>query len=245
MKVSVIIPVYNSGPYLSRCIDSVLEQSFSDFELLLIDDGSTDGSDKLCDAYAEKDCRIHVFHKKNGGASSARNVGLDNAKGEWVTFIDSDDYVLDNYLSIGFDDNNDLYVQNWKYTNGMVKDWYEQCVIDQDGYCQFLKDNIHTDIFRTVWGFFFKRKILCDNNILFDTRFKLGEDTLFVMDFYKYAQSIRIMNNSCYIYNRQDDWDNKYCLSCRMYNITSEICFEYNPVYMKWILVRGEQCRCK
>ena len=82
MKISVIVPVYNTVHYLPRCIDSILSQSFTDFELLLIDDGSIDGSGQICDAYAEKDNRIRVFHKENGGVSSARNVGLDNAKGE-------------------------------------------------------------------------------------------------------------------------------------------------------------------
>lgn len=211
--ISIIVPVYNTEQYLPRCIDSILSQSFTDFELLLIDDGSTDGSSAICDDYAKKDNRVRVFHKENGGASSARNVGLDNAKGEWVTFVDSDDYVLDNYLSLGFEKNIDMYVQNWKYADGLVKDCYEPCVIEEDGYGQFLKENIHTDMFRTACCSFVKSKILNDNNIKFDTRFKLGEDTLFVMDYYKYAKSICIVGNSCYIYNRQDNWNNKYCLS--------------------------------
>ena len=211
--VSIIIPVYNVEQFLPNCIDSVLGQSFADFELLLIDDGSTDGSGAICDVYAEKDDRVRVFHKENGGASSARNVGLDNAVGEWVTFVDSDDYILDNYFSIGFEDGIDLYVQNWRYADETVKDWYEPCIIEEAGYSQFLQENVHVDMFRMACCSFFKSKILNDNNIRFDTRFKLGEDTLFVMDYYKYARSIRIVGNSCYIYNRQDNWNNKYCLS--------------------------------
>src|SRR5690606_27273688 len=97
-KVSVIIPVYNAEKYLRECIDSVLAQTFDDFELLLINDGSTDGSGKICDEYAQKDARVKVFHKENGGVSSARNLGLDNAKGEWITFIDSDDWIGENYF---------------------------------------------------------------------------------------------------------------------------------------------------
>ena len=100
MKVSIIIPVYNTEQYLSRCIDSILGQSFTDFELLLIDDGSTDGSAKICDAYAEKDSRIRVLHKENGGVSSARNLGLNEAKGEWVVFVDSDDWISDNCIKL-------------------------------------------------------------------------------------------------------------------------------------------------
>lgn len=98
--ISIIVPVYNTEPYLSRCIDSILCQSFIDFELLLIDDGSSDGSGKICDAYAEKESRIRVFHKENGGVSSARNLGLEMARGEWVCFVDSDDELLPNGLQV-------------------------------------------------------------------------------------------------------------------------------------------------
>ena len=92
-KISVIIPVYNAEKYLYRCIDSVLVQTFTNWELLLIDDGSKDSSGVICDEYAAKDARVRVFHKENGGVSSARNLGLDNARGEWVAFVDSDDYI--------------------------------------------------------------------------------------------------------------------------------------------------------
>ena len=88
--VSIIVPVYNTEKFLHRCIDSILAQTYTDFELLLIDDGSKDSSGAICDEYAVKDARVRVFHKENGGVSSARNLGLDNAKGEWITFVDSD-----------------------------------------------------------------------------------------------------------------------------------------------------------
>lgn len=96
--ISVIVPVYKVEAYLSKCIDSILAQTFTDFELLLVDDGSPDRAGAICDWYAEKDRRIRVFHKSNGGLSSARNCGLDNAKGEWIAFVDSDDYVGKDYL---------------------------------------------------------------------------------------------------------------------------------------------------
>ena len=97
-KVSIIIPVYNVAEYLRRGLDSVLSQSFQDFELILVDDGSTDASGKMCDEYADSDSRIQVIHKENGGVSSARNAGLDCAKGEWVYFIDPDDVLLPDGL---------------------------------------------------------------------------------------------------------------------------------------------------
>ncbi len=93
MKISTIVPVYNTEKYLNKCIDSILKQTYKDFELILVDDGSTDTSGAICDEYAKKDERVVVIHKENGGQATARNIGLDAAKGEYVSFIDSDDYI--------------------------------------------------------------------------------------------------------------------------------------------------------
>ncbi|WP_443738958.1 glycosyltransferase family 2 protein [Treponema sp.] len=97
-KISCIVPVYNVEKYLRRCVDSILNQTFTDFELILVDDGSPDNSPAICDEYAVKDSRIKVIHKVNGGVSSARNVGLDVAKGEWICFVDSDDLIEADYM---------------------------------------------------------------------------------------------------------------------------------------------------
>lgn len=93
MLISVIVPVYNTEKYLDRCIQSILGQTYSNIELLLIDDGSMDSSGEICDKYAQQDSRVRVFHKENGGASAARNMGLDNARGLWIAFVDSDDWI--------------------------------------------------------------------------------------------------------------------------------------------------------
>lgn len=92
--LSLIVPVYNTSSFLPACINSLLSQSFQDFELVLVDDGSTDISGRICDEYAKKDSRVKVYHKVNGGVSSARNNGMDNACGEWIYFVDSDDELL-------------------------------------------------------------------------------------------------------------------------------------------------------
>jgi len=96
--ISVIIPVYNVEPYLKKCLDSVVTQTYKEIEIILVDDGSTDGSGPICDEYAAQDKRIRVIHKRNGGLSDARNVGLDRCSGRYVTFIDSDDYVASDYV---------------------------------------------------------------------------------------------------------------------------------------------------
>ena len=102
-KIGVIIPVYNVAPYLVRCLDSVLAQTFTDWELILVDDGSTDGSGDICNDYAVRDQRIKVLHQVNGGAAAARNAGLDANTAEYIAFIDADDYVEPNYLAAMFD----------------------------------------------------------------------------------------------------------------------------------------------
>jgi glycosyltransferase involved in cell wall biosynthesis len=101
-KISVIVPVYKVEPYLHRCVDSILAQTFTDFELILVDDGSPDNCGSICDEYAEKDCRVHVIHQENGGLSAARNAGIDwvfaNSDSEWLSFVDSDDWVSTLFL---------------------------------------------------------------------------------------------------------------------------------------------------
>lgn len=102
MKISIIVPIYNAEHYLRKCIPSILFQDYENFELILINDGSTDQSGKIADEFANKDSRIRVFHKINGGVSSARNLGIEEATGDYICFIDSDDYIETNYLSAFF-----------------------------------------------------------------------------------------------------------------------------------------------
>lgn len=97
-KVSIIVPIYNVEKYLKCCLDSILAQTFQDWEAVLVDDGSRDGSGVICDEYAAKDSRFRVIHKENGGVSSARNIGLDNIQGDWIVFVDGDDWISPNML---------------------------------------------------------------------------------------------------------------------------------------------------
>lgn len=123
-NISVIVPVYNVEKYLNRCVDSILHQTYHNFDVILVDDGSTDGSPQICDKYAELDSRVHIIHQKNGKVASARNAGLDwamNNNSEWVAFIDSDDWVHPQYLQILFNIANktgaDVVVSGYKEAN--------------------------------------------------------------------------------------------------------------------------------
>ena len=119
MLLSIIVPVYNTEKTIRQCVDSILSQEYNDFELLLIDDGSKDASPAICDEYARQDDRVRVFHKENGGVSSARNLGIDNAQGEWITFVDADDYITSNYLvNIDSYSDSDLIIREYNWQRG-------------------------------------------------------------------------------------------------------------------------------
>ena len=123
--ISIIVPVYKAEKYLHKCVDSLLEQTFTDFEILLVDDGSPDKSGEICDEYAEKDSRIRVFHKENGGVSSARNLALDNAKGEFVMFLDSDDWLDNVCLDVCINTINDNVLDVLQFGFMYVYDTYQ------------------------------------------------------------------------------------------------------------------------
>lgn len=203
-KISVIIPVYNAEKYLHKCIDSLLTQIFSDFELLLIDDGSTDHSGVICDQYAAKDARVRVFHKPNGGVSSARNLGLLNALGEWISYIDSDDWIEPM----------------------MYKELYEKAVLDGsdivysdvnmvfDGFCEYYKTatystnkelmmkNYITSVWTSLVYMIVKREIYEANNLKSSTQLSYCEDFWLSVRLFFYAKKISYINKAFYNYNR-------------------------------------------
>ena len=130
-NVSVIVPVYNAGNYLEQCIDSVLCQTYSDFEILLVDDGSTDGSGEICDRYGRQDRRVRVFHKPNGGSSAARNLALSEARGSYIIFLDSDDYwyvddCLETLLNVALRENADIVRGEYKAVDESGIDLFER-----------------------------------------------------------------------------------------------------------------------
>ena len=183
-KLSVIVPVYKVEKYLVRCIDSILAQTFVDFELLLIDDGSPDKSGDICDEYACKDTRIRVFHKENGGVSSARNLGLENVRGNILTFIDADDWIdvdcFENGVCIM--DRDDLDILQYSYK--MIRE-QDGCVISVRNYeCVPLgwREFVRTDHYIVcVGGNFIRSSIVKTYRLRFDEALHLAEDQLFIM----------------------------------------------------------------
>ena len=200
--ISVIVPIYNTEQYLYRCIDSIFAQTFTDFELLLIDDGSTDSSGAICDEYAAKDNRVRVFHKENGGVCSARNLGLTHAFGDYKTFIDSDEWVENNYLEDILPLNNEDFISSYYVAEGWPE--WVSCPIKNRLYVgDELKDFFDGDFnsMNFICSKLLKREIIETNKIRFDNTISYGEDTLFIFNFLQYVNKIKTKSNATYHYN--------------------------------------------
>ena len=208
MKISVIVPVYNTEKYLRKCVDSILAQTFTDFELLLIDDGSTDNSGKICDEYALKDNRVKVIHKENGGVSRARNLGIDNAQGEYLSFIDSDDYIRpDMYaelVAVADKYNVDLAVSDIEL-NGRIltnKTPAERKLEKQEIHDTVLpyftqSNNTGAGAYTTM---LIKRSVLIENTVRFYEDFAFQEDLMFVINVYANISSMYYLPKTFYEY---------------------------------------------
>lgn len=197
--VSVIVPVYNVEKYLPACIESVINQTYSEWELLLVDDGSTDNSGKICDEYAQKDKRIKVFHKESGGVSSARNFGIDKAKGEYIAFLDADDYVdADLYekalKSIGsndmiffnysMDENQKIYKVHQATLKKLCENPKDFMLFYGQNNRKFVSQDFCEDTVLSVFSvrIIYRKSFIDKNNLKFDIRIKSGEDRIFIFN---------------------------------------------------------------
>lgn len=208
--ISIIVPVYNAEAFLRRCIDSILAQSYTDFELLLIDDGSTDGSGTICDDYAVKDSRVRVFHKKNGGVSSARNVGLDNAEGDYITFCDADDYVTESWLEAynkAIENDVDFIVQGFYRVAG--DDISENVLPPISGNTrvelqEMVKCLVTSSCFGYIWVKAFRRELIERYKIRFDENSSFTEDAQFIASYLEHVSSFQVVDKACYYYIAPD-----------------------------------------
>ena len=188
MKISVIIPVYNAEKFLHKCLSSVLNQTFNDYEIILVNDGSKDNSGAICDEYAEKYSFIRAFHKENGGASSARNYGLQLAQGEYINWMELDMYEkLVNAAEGGID----LVMCNCKrpcddkgnfnnFCYDLPSGYYDRAKILEHVYpCLIMQEHMDFNPLIAPWGKLYKRSLLVDNNITFDETLRFCEDELF------------------------------------------------------------------
>ena len=221
--VSIIVPVYNAEKYLNRCIDSILSQTMTDFELLLIDDGSKDESGCICDEYAEKDARVRVFHKPNGGVSSARNLGLDNAKGKWITFVDADDRCSCNYLEhllSKVDDDTDLIISYAVIcdSTGEKAEVYPEYRVNATNFERlFVDSDMHWHT--SPWAKLYRASIIYENSLRFNEMMHIGEDADFLFSFMLITDKICVSSDTDYYYT----CDVSGSLTKRINTIDSEI----------------------
>ena len=210
MKYSVIIPVYNVEKYLKRCIDSIVIQEYKDLEILLIDNGSSDGSSLICDNYADKNSQITAYHIPNDGVGSARNFGLSKAKGEFVYFVDADDYLVGNLFA---DMENKLHSKVdllvFSYHHSIEKKLTElkrttnvlpyNGIIDKDAFIVLFKELFLTAMMYTVWNKIYRRDFLIENNLYF-LKYELGEDVRFNLKVYDLVENIVLSTECYYVY---------------------------------------------
>lgn len=199
-KVSIIVPVYNVEPYLRCCLDSILAQTFTDWECILVDDGSTDGSGKICDEYAENNFRFSVIHKVNGGVSAARNEGIGTAKGDWIAFVDADDYLADDYLHEMSNSYADFAICGFYSSSGL--DFCPKARLLSDKELSIEMDAIMSSMaLQAPWAKLFRLSIINSHKLRFDTRLRLHEDTMFVYDYLCYCRTVDLFDNRNYFYD--------------------------------------------
>lgn len=215
-EVSVIVPVFNVKKKLRRCLDSLEEQKFTDFECILVDDGSTDESGLICDEYARKDERFRVIHQKNSGVSTARNNGIASAKGIYISFVDSDDYVKNDFLEKLYtcikEKRADIAVCNYisvRPENILVEEhhgYVDGYTLDSGGVREELYEHIRTNDCTT--GYFslcnkmIAREIISQNNILLDSDMSFGEDMIFIMNCLECCSRIAFVEDTLYFYEQ-------------------------------------------
>lgn len=196
MLFSIIVPVYNVKPYLERCLDSIVQQSFTDYELILVDDGSTDGSERICDEYQQKNRNIKVVHKANGGLSSARNVGIQQAKGEFIVFIDSDDWIIDNTLELfsnfiyrNKDNPADIYIGNILNEDHTLYSSTSRAEVGKPYVGKTYYVEFNESIIDCSVSSIYKRSFLLENGVCFPAG-KLHEDYFFTPIAYFSAKTV-------------------------------------------------------
>ncbi len=206
--ISIIIPIYNAKSYVPRCLDSIIKQDFADWEAVIVNDGSTDGIEEVFDYYANKDSRIKTISIKNAGVSNARNVGILNAQGDYIYFLDVDDWLQNNTLSLlkdasadGFDIVQGAY--DVVYEDGSVTNDVKFYNKELSGYNAILSEYLLGNIKQSVWNKLIKAQMI--KGITFDTDLAVAEDTKFVYELCKVCSNVKLIDTVTYHYFVRND----------------------------------------
>lgn len=215
MRISIVVPVYNAETYLAKCLDSLVNQSYRDIEIVVVDDGSKDESGIICKNIKEKDSRIKYFYQENQGVSAARNLGIDKSSGDYIMFVDSDDY-LDNYAvekCVAFIEQgcnlicfNFSYLTNSQSVPNAPFVFNQEKILDNKELVKNLfipskKSSLYLGyFFRACWGKLFDLKLVREYKIRFPVGMKFSEDAMFVLDFLSKASNVKILDKYLYHY---------------------------------------------
>ena len=219
MFFSVIVPVYKVEKYLTACIESILGQTFSDFELILVDDGSPDKCPEICDSYKEKDARVKVVHKTNGGLASARRAGIVVAQGDYVLNVDSDDLIENDTLECAYniikETNCEIVSFSYKWVkngitvnvteDGLEEGIYNRSSIEEHIYPRLLMDKNMNHVSYYLSGKVVKREFLTPHQLAVSEKISLGEDFCCVVPCYLHASSVYISKKQAYLYTVRED----------------------------------------
>lgn len=207
-EISIIVPVYNVENYLAKCIDSILTQTFYDFEVILVDDGSQDNSGKICDEYAERDRRVKVIHKKNGGLSSARNAGIDVAKGKYLGFVDSDDYIDKDMYELMY---NHILLEKVNIVSVEMIDVYDGKIfknIDSDDFIVLNQKEVITAVMKGSMFYAYATNKLFEKRLFESIRFpegKIVEDAFTIIKLLMLIEYVAVLSASKYYYYHRSD----------------------------------------
>ncbi len=202
MLISVIVPIYNSSIYLGECIDSILSQTYTNFELHLINDGSKDNSGEICENYSRKDSRINVIHKANSGVSDTRNIGITVAKGEAISFIDSDDWIDNDYLEVfvkNFQNYDTLLIQSIKRDGKAISNYNFRTYNTSTELSDLFTEN-NLLYCGAPFAKFYHKSIISDNWIIFNKEISYGEDLIFFLDYMKHIKNVTFLDSIKYNY---------------------------------------------
>ena len=242
-KITIVIPVYNTSKYLSKCLDSVINQSYSNIEIVLVNDGSKDNSGDICDLYSSKDKRIKVIHKENGGVSSARNSGIDNARGKYVTFIDSDDLVHPDYIKTlvnNLDDSLSVcHIEYFKNDVSFTNNEKEEIIeLNKDEFIELCR----MSLLNTPCCKLFNLDILKKNKVYFDNKLSLGEDLLFNLEYLNYINKITVTSKKLYYYRKDDNNTLSSSYNPKMLEIQSLLFNSYTKYFDKSSMNKKQRC---
>lgn len=200
---SIIIPIYNTDQYLPQCLDYIVTQTYRNWECILIDDSSIDLSAVICDEYTRKDRRFKVIHKMNSGVSAARNDGLAKANGEWITFIDSDDYWKPKFLEhlLKHQEADIVWTGTQFFSGNDEKIQYEDCLVcDKESIGLTLRRNMFHWALGTPWGKLYRRSIIEKNRLRFDTKMFFREDEVFLFQYLIHCHKVCFTSHTDYCY---------------------------------------------